>query len=267
MGWTKGLIKGGKVVAQIMVPEVVDLGVKIGAEVYEQQKSLIKIPNLKDVPIDEAIRVLKEELHLTPTLAVAKPSIAYADDSENIVVSLEPKFGSKVKPGTPIKVYYLTQEVINKSKILLGNAVCEFKVPMVIGLNVYEAREDLENLGVRVAEKLERPSISYINKEDGQVTRITYPNNQKVTSKLKTGERVWLYYVNDEVILESKAMQTKKENEKQEFLDKIGKVTKDISKGISTGTIEATEATKGLAQNVGKKIGKIGIKSPIKEEK
>jgi len=137
---------------------------------------------------------------------------------------------------------------------------------MIIGLNVHEAREDLENLGVRVSEKLERPSVSYINKEDGQVTRITYPNNQKVTSKLKTGERVWLYYVNDDVILESKAIQTQKENEKQEVIDRIGKMTRDISKGISTGTIEATEATKDLAQNIGKKIGKIGAKSPKKEK-
>jgi len=267
MGLSKGLLKGGKVVAKMLVPEVVDLGVKIGSEIYDQQKALVKIPNLNDVNIDEALRVLKDELHLIPTSAVAKPSIAYANEDINKVVNLEPKFGSRVNPGTPIKVYYLTQEVIDKSKVLLGNAVHEFKVPMVVGLNVNEAREDLEVLGIRVSEKLEKASVDFVKREDGQVTRITYPNNQRITSKLKTGERVWLYYVSEEVILESKAILAQKAKEKQEVLDKIGKMTKDISKGITSGTKDATEATLDLAQNIGKKIVEIKIKSPRKEKK
>ena len=36
MGWKKNLLKGSKVVADIFVPEVVNLGAKIGSDIYEQ---------------------------------------------------------------------------------------------------------------------------------------------------------------------------------------------------------------------------------------
>lgn len=239
MGWKKALISGGKMVANQLAPDVVNLGAKIGMEIIEQQKSLIKIPDLKDVHIDEALRILRDELNLTPTSAIANPSIAYADESEYEVMCTEPKFGSRVNPKTAVKVYYLTQEVIDKSKTMLGNVIREFKVPEVVGLNIYDAREDLERLGLKVNEKLEKPDLAFANKEDGQVTRVTYPNDHKISSKLKTGDRVSLYYVNEEVISESIALRDKKEQNKQEMIDKIGKITKDVSKGIYTGAVEA----------------------------
>ena len=253
MGWQKNLLKGSKVVADIMMPEVVELGAKIGTEIYEQQKSMVKIPDLKDVHIDEAMRVLKDELHLVPTKAYANPNIAFADESDNEVMYSEPRFGSRVNPGSPIKVYYLNQEVIDKSKVLFNNAVSEFKVPIVVGLNIYEAREDLEKLGLRVADKLETPHHSYANKEDGQVTRITYPNDKSVGSKLKTGDRVFLYYVNEEVILESKALKEKSDQEKQEMIDNISKSAKDLTKGLSTG---AVDVTKNLVNSIGNPFNK-----------
>src|SRR5665648_144622 len=125
MGWKKGVVKGGKFVANQFAPDVVNLGAKIGVEIIEKQKNLIKIPDLKDVHIDEALRVLKDELNLTLTSAIANPRPAYADESENDVMYSEPKFGSRVNPSTTVKVYYLTQEVIDKSKDLLGNEVKE----------------------------------------------------------------------------------------------------------------------------------------------
>lgn len=245
MGWKSTLIKGGtKVVKELVGDEVIKAGVKIGTEIYEQQKSLVKIPDLKDVHIDEAMRVLKDELHLVPTRAFANPNIAYADESDNEVMYSEPRFGSRINPGSPIKVYYLNQEVIDKSKVLLNNAVSEFKVPIVIGLNVYEARDDLENLGLRVADKLEMPHLNFVNKEDGQVTRVTHPNEKAIGLKLKTGDRVFLYYVNEEVILKSKALKEKSDKDKQEMIDNISKSAKDLTKGISTG---AADITKGLS--------------------
>lgn len=194
------LIKGGGVVVKMIAPNVLKFGAKIGTEFIEKQKNLIKIPNFKDVHVDEVLRVLKDELNLIPSPAIAHPSSAYADESENEVMYSEPKFGSRVNPRTTVKVYYLTQEIIEKSKELFGNQVQEFKITRVIGLNICEAREDLEGLGLKVTVKLEKPSLEFICKEDGQVTKVTYPNNQKTGSKFKTGDRVWLYYVSDEVI-------------------------------------------------------------------
>lgn len=263
MGWKTNLVKGGIVVAKQFSPDVVNLGAKIGVEIIEKQKNLIKIPDLKDVHIEEALRILKDELNLTPTSAIANPSPAYADESENDVMYTEPRFGSRVNPTTTVKVYYVTQEVIDKSKDLLGNEVQEFKVPRVIGLNIYEAREDLECLGLKVSEKLEKPDLGFVSNEDGQVTRVTYPNDQKIGSKIKTGDRVWLYYVNEEVILESKSIKDKKDKDWQEKIDKIGKATKDVSKGIYNGAVDAPH---NIAKNIGNPFTKKKVSSDKSEE-
>ncbi|MHB8963745.1 MAG: PASTA domain-containing protein [Saccharofermentanales bacterium] len=255
MSWKKVLLKGGVAAAKMLAPEAIDLGVKIGSEIYEQQKTLVKIPDLKDVHVEEAIRILKDELHLNPTSAIANPNIGFADESEKEVMYSEPRFGSRVNPGTTVKVYYLTQEVIEASKILLGKSVREFEVPRVIGLNTYEAREDLEGLGLKVTEKLEKPNLVFANKEDGQVTRITYPDDQKIGSKLKSGNRVWLYYVNDQVILDSIIMRDNKYKDKHDMIEKISVVSKNASKGIIAGAIDAP---KKLAKN---------IKNPFKKNK
>jgi beta-lactam-binding protein with PASTA domain len=244
MGWKTKLIKG--VVSGFVPKEVVDFGTRIGNDLYEQQKTLIKIPDLKDVHIDEALRILKDELHLIPTKAIAHPNIAYADESEYEVMYSKPRFGSRVNPSSAVKVYYLTQEVIDKSKQMLGDVIREFKVPVVIGLNIYEAREDLESLGLKVSEKLEQASPIFVNKEDGQVIRMTHPNGKKIGTRLRTGNRVWIYYVNEEVILQSKAIVYKKQKDKQEIISRIGKTTHGISKGISIGT---ASFTKSISQN------------------
>jgi len=260
MGWKDKIIELGiAIVATMIAPKAVDIGAKALNEKLEQQKAKIKIPDLKDVHIDESLRVLKE-LNLIPTLAIAKPSIAYADESENKVMSSEPKFGTRVNPGTPVKVYYVTQEVIDKCKILLENAVNEFKTPKVIGLNIFEAREDLEDLGLRVSDRLDEPSLNVASMEDGQVTRITYLNNKKIGLKLKTSDRVLLFYVDDEVILKSKSLQNEKETKSKELKAKNLKFRNDISK-------RTVDRAKNLAQKVVKQFKKINKKPLIKEEK
>jgi len=59
--------------------------------------------------------------------------------------------------------------------------------------------------------------------------------------------------VNDDIISESKSLQSKIENDKQEMINKFGKVTHDVSKGISDGAIDAS---KSIVQNIGNKFGK-----------
>ena len=252
-GGKKVLSAGGKVVADMIAPGAIDLSVKVGAELIEWQKSLVKIPDLKDVHIDEAMRVLKDDLKLVPTPAIANPSLAYANESESEVMYAKPRFGARVSPGTAVKVYYLTQEVINKSKELLGSEIKEFKVPEIIGLNVYEAREDLEGLGLKVAEKLEKPNEKLLVCEDGQVTRVTYPNDKKIGSKLKTGERIWLYYVDEEVILASKAIKDEKDRKKQENIEKVNQVVKNAAKGMRDGAVDAPQ---NIVKNVKKPFAK-----------
>ena len=129
--------------------------------------------------------------------------------------------------------------------MLLKNAVTEFKVPIVVGLNIYEAREDLEELGLRVTEKLESPSPNFVNKGDGQVTKLTFPNGQKVGSKLKTGDRIFLYYVNDEVIFESKSLKDKNEKTSN-LIDFVNKSPDKFNKLIADKNI----VTKALIETL-----------------
>jgi hypothetical protein len=262
-GGKKVLIEGGKVVAEMVAPDLLNFGAKVGTEFIEKQKNLVKIPDLKDVHIDEALRILKDELNLTPTPAVANPNIAYADESENEVMYTEPRFGSRINPKTTVKVYFLTQEVIEKSKELLGSEIKEFKIPEIIGLNVYEAREDLEGLGLKVAEKLEKPNEKLLVCEDGQVTRVTYPNDKKIGSKLKTGERIWLYYVDEEVIYASKAIKDEKDHKKQENIEKVNQVVKNAAKGMRDGAVGAPQ---NIVKNIKKPFAKKNDSKGISEE-
>lgn len=244
----KALITGGKLVAEQLAPDVVNLAAKVGNEYYEKQKNLIRIPDLKDIHIEEALRVLKEDLGLNPISAIANPSVGFADESINEVMYTEPKFGTKIDPKSTVKVYYLTSEVIEKSKELLSTKIQTFNIPRVIGLNIYDAREDLENLGLKVDMKVEKPRVEFSNYEFGQVTQLTYPNNKKINSKLSTRERVWLYYVTEEVVTESQTLKDFRENENRQRIDKLGQTTANVSKDLINGIVDTTS-------NVGKLIG------------
>ncbi len=58
-----------------------------------------------------------------------------------------------------------------------------------------------------------------------------------------------IYYVNEEVILKSRSIKDKKDKDRREMLNKISKVTKDVSDGVYTRVVEAPKT-------VVKKIGK-----------
>jgi len=253
MSIKKAVELGVKFVVAQVAPDAIKMVAKAGNEFVEKQKSLIKIPDLKDVNINEALQLLKDELNLTPTSAIATPSLAYADESENEVMYSKPRFGSRVYPKSPIKLYYVTQEVIEKSRELLKNTAEEFDTPRVIGVNIYEAREDLEGLGLKINERLEKPNLKFLDNEDGQVTRIKYPNDKKIGSKLKTGERIWLYYVNEEVIIASRTLQENKVKIKQEKVDKFVKATKERTNGIRKGVGDTSHK---IARNIEKPFTK-----------
>jgi beta-lactam-binding protein with PASTA domain len=241
MGWKKSVISGSKIVAKQLAPDVINLGAKIGVEIIDKQKSLIKIPDLKDVHIDEAVRLMKDELSLVPVPVISKPSLEYIDGSENDVVYSVPRFGSRVNPGSTVKLYYLTQETIEKSIELSASEVKEFKLPILIGVDIYEAKGDLELLGLRVIEKLEKPDPKFIDKEDNQVTRVTYPDDKKIGTKVKTGDRIWLYFVNEQVIEDSKALKEKKGKKKHKKIRKMNTTAKDVTKEDIKGVKEDPE--------------------------
>ncbi len=225
--------KGAKLIFSAALPAAIDLGGKFTNEIIEGQKNRVKVPNLKDVHIEKALKILKEDYNLNPTSVVAKPKAAYAYESENEVMYTEPKCGSRLNPKSMVKVFYLTQETIDASKVILSKKVQEFELPRIIGLNIDEAQEDLQSLGLKVTVKLEKADMKFINKEQNQVTRATYPNDHKIKGKLKVGERVWVYFINEEVINEIKLMKELKEKANQERIEKIVNVGKDGKKKVN----------------------------------
>ena len=255
------------IVQEVVGKEAIDILVKVGSEIYEQQKLMIKIPDLKDVQIDEAQRILKDDLGLVPTTAIARPKIAYAFEHENEVVYSEPRFGTRVNPGSIVKLYYLTNSIILESKELSLKMKQEVGNPTVIGLNIIEAREDLENIGLRVAQKLENPHEAHINKTEGQVTRLTYSDGKKVGKTTKTGDRIWVYYVDEKVIDNSKKIVIQKEQRNKEVIDKFTKFTKDTTDAIASGSEsskkaivssveQADKASKAMVKSIVSKVTK-----------
>lgn len=241
---------------------------EMAVDAIEKNKALVKIPDLKDVHIDEACSKLQNEYDFFVSRIVAKPKPDYAIESENEVVYTMPKPGARVEPKTTIKVYYLTQEVIDESKKLVKEKGTEVKVPRIIGLNVLEAQEDLEAMGLKVTIKLESDSIKFADIEPNTTTRITYPDGKKIGAKLKNGERIFVYYVNEAVIIASKEMKAQKAKAAQDNLDKIAKTAKELPKEMLDG---AAAAPKQVAKQIGKiilkkKSKKEDIKSKVKEE-
>lgn len=47
--------------------------------------------------------------------------------------------------------------------------------------------------------------------EEGQVTRVTYPNDAKNNPKFKSGDRAWVYYVDQAILSESKKLKEQKD--------------------------------------------------------
>ena len=233
---------------------------EMAVDAIEKNKALVKIPDLKDVHIDEACSKLQNEYDFFVSRIVAKPKPDYAIESENEVVYTMPKPGARVEPKTTIKVYYLTQEVIDESKKLVKEKGTEVKVPRIIGLNVLEAQEDLEAMGLKVTIKLESDSIKFADIEPNTTTRITYPDGKKIGAKLKNGERIFVYYVNEAVIIASKEMKAQKAKAAQDNLDKIAKTAKELPKEMLDG---AAAAPKQVAKQIGKIIPKKNRKRKI----
>ena len=69
---------------------------------------------------------------------------------------------------------------------------------------------------------------------------------------LKTGDRLWVYYVNEEVISACKAMKEKKVGDDQKRIDRIKKAAMDMKDGLHAGAVDT-------AQKIAGKLGKLHI--------
>lgn len=270
--------KGGKVIGAVISDEVLKKSVELGNDYIAKQKELIKIPDVVDVQLEEAVKVLKDDFGLTPLPATAQPKIEYAQAAANVILYTVPKVGAKVMPKAVVKVYYITPELLEKSKVLNDTQIKEVKVNTIIGMQFDEGRQELLGKGLKVTEKIETANIKLIHKNDGEVTRITRAKIDKPEVKFKTGDAVWLYYVDQNVIDESKALKVKRDQEAHDKVEKRNQAAKDLTSGLyhvsskvaMSGVNAATKGVKVVVSGAkgvvrGKKVEPDGSKSKIIE--
>lgn len=88
---------------------------------YEKKQGLVSLPNIVDIDVDEAKGIL-EELGFKVIVIQTKPNSRYAKSRNNEIVATIPKSGL-VEPGSLVKLYYVTDEVVEESKIELEKSL------------------------------------------------------------------------------------------------------------------------------------------------
>ncbi len=253
---------GGKVLGAVISDEVLKKSVELGNDYIAKQKELIKIPDIVDVQLDEAVKVLKDDIGFTPLLATAQPKLEYAQATANVVLYTVPKVGTKIMPKSVVKVYYLTPELLEKSKVLFDTQIKDVKVNTIIGMQMHEGRKELLELGLKVTEKLETANIKLIHKIDGEITRITRAKLDKPEVKFKTGDSIWLYYVDQNVIDESLALKVKRDEEALDKVEKRNQAAKDLTTGIYQGASKVAVSSVNAAAK-GVKVVVSGAKGVV----
>lgn len=154
---------------------------------HEYKQSLIPVPNLVDVEVEQA-RDYLENLGLQVMTILAKPNKKYAKADSGEVVAMSPRNG-KVPPATLVKLYYVNDIVIELSKQ-------EVSLPDVVGLPLDEARDLLEKMGYHVSSLPAKPDKKYAETAIHQVLSMS-PNPQFNLMPPKKGSLVKLYYLDE----------------------------------------------------------------------
>lgn len=86
---------------------------------FESQQQLVDLPNLIDLNISEAKETL-EELGFKVVTIAAKADKKFSKNKAEELVKMEPKPG-RVRQGIVVKLYYVTEEIVEESKNLRSN--------------------------------------------------------------------------------------------------------------------------------------------------
>ncbi|MGT2754160.1 PASTA domain-containing protein [Streptococcus ovis] len=154
---------------------------------HEYKKSLIAVPNLVDVEVEQA-RAYLENIGLQVMTILAKPNKKYAKADSGEVVAMSPR-GGKVLPATLVKLYYVNDIVIELSKR-------EMALPDVVGLPLDEAHDLLEKMGYHVSCLPTKPNKKYAETAIQQVLYMS-PKPQFNLTSPKKGSLIKLYYLDE----------------------------------------------------------------------
>lgn len=121
MGKTKIISTLGKVALNAVAPDVLEQGTKIINNQLEKRKEYIKIPDVKSVDIEDAKATL-DRYNFNHSEVPVQPDVKYASANPNTIVKLVPKENTSVAPNTFVKMYYIDEQTIISSKILVQEA-------------------------------------------------------------------------------------------------------------------------------------------------
>ena len=185
---------------------------------HQYKQSLISIPNLLDVDVQQAKELL-EDLGLQVIVLLAKPNKKYAKADPGEVVAMMPRSG-KVRPGSLVKLYYADAFVIDESKK-------DIALPDVTGLSLTEARDILEKLGYRIAFFPVKPRTQYAGITVNQVISMS-PNPHLSLTSVKKGSLIKLFYLDATAKQASQALrkldQEKKATNQQAIQNNLKKI-------------------------------------------
>lgn len=147
------------------------------------------------------------------------------------IVETQPKPGTKAKPGSVVKLYVATDDVLQESQAMADQKGQEVLLPKLEGLPIEEAIEDLEDLGLKATPKEEAPKAGLTKLAPKTVTRVTTPDGKAVRSrKIHSKQRLWVVYVSPDTLAQSRMLQEEKIKARLEGKRKVrslGQETKD----------------------------------------
>lgn len=107
----------------------------------EKKKSLVKIDNVIDLPIDEARTFLESKGFIVSTI-LAKPNKKLSQSRPNEVVKMFPKPGKQSK-GSLVKLFYVNDDIIETSRELIRE---ETRRKEEINHSINESIKNIKNI-------------------------------------------------------------------------------------------------------------------------
>ncbi|MGT2965363.1 PASTA domain-containing protein [Streptococcus acidominimus] len=198
------------------VHAVVPLVDKVLEQNYQKKNRLVRLPNMVDMNIREAEHHL-QELGFVVSVILAKPHQRYVKRGAGEVVAMVPKSGN-VEPGTLVKLYYVSQDVIEASDQTVS-------LPNLIGLPLEEAQEHLRELGVKPILITTQAQARYANRQT-EIVLDMQPKPNVLKSGIPKGSFVKLYYLTEAGLGASQMMNQRVRAKKLDVPTLIKKVPK-----------------------------------------
>lgn len=178
------------------VHAVVPLVDKVLEQNYRRKNRLVHLPNVVDMNLLEAQEHLEERGFVVSKI-LAKPHQRYAKKHADEVVAMIPKPGN-MEPGTLVKLYYVSQDIIEASDQTIP-------LPNLIGLPLEEAKEHLQELGLKPLVVALHAQARYANQQPNTVLGMQ-PKPTVLVPAIPKGRFVKLYYLTELGLGDSKVM-------------------------------------------------------------